>query len=65
LVLIAQRSGNFDHAIEYAREAVTLSPASEKASLVFFHVVWREGLRIQALDEMESGLGDEEDAVTP
>jgi predicted Zn-dependent protease len=50
------RSGRFDEAIEPARQATTLLPQSERASLVLFHLLWKTGQRIEALDEMKRFL---------
>ncbi|MGA2069701.1 MAG: tetratricopeptide repeat protein [Thermoguttaceae bacterium] len=48
--------GRHQEAIEHSREAVSLSPKSERASLVHFHVLWKAGQHIQALDEMKRFL---------
>jgi hypothetical protein len=46
-------SASFDEAIEHGRQAILPSPKSEKASFVFFQVLWRAGQRIEALDEVK------------
>ena len=51
------RSGRFDEAVEPARQASLLSPRSERASLVLFHLLWKTGQRLEALDEMKRFLG--------
>jgi len=48
--------GQFDEAIEHGRQGILLSPKSEKASRVFFRVLWRAGRRMQAFDEMKRFL---------
>jgi tetratricopeptide (TPR) repeat protein len=48
--------GRCDEAIQHGRQAVDLSPHSERASLVCFHVHWRAGQFIEALDEMKRFL---------
>jgi predicted Zn-dependent protease len=45
-----------NEAIEQSQQAVTLAPESEKASLVRFHVLWKAGEHIRALDEMKRFL---------
>lgn len=40
-------------AIEHGRQAVELAPGSEKASLIYFHALWKLGQHTQALDEMK------------
>jgi len=50
------RSGRFGEAIEPARLATVLTPQSERASLVLFHLLWKTGQRIEALDEMKRFL---------
>jgi tetratricopeptide (TPR) repeat protein len=48
--------GRHQAAIGHSQEAVSLSPRSERASLIHFHVLWEAGQRIQALDEMKRFL---------
>ncbi|MCE9555455.1 MAG: hypothetical protein K8T91_19075 [Planctomycetes bacterium] len=43
-------------AIIQSRHAVRLAPRSEKASLIHFHVLWKSGEHIEALDEMKRFL---------
>jgi len=43
-------------AIDQCHIAAQLAPGSEKASLVYFHVLWRAGQQIEALDEMKRFL---------
>jgi tetratricopeptide (TPR) repeat protein len=50
------RDGQFDDAIKCGGQAVQLSPQSEKASLIYFHALWKAGQRSQALDEMKRFL---------
>ena len=50
------RSGKVEEAIEHGRHAVLLSPKSEKASLVLFHVLWKAGKHLEAFDEMKRYL---------
>jgi predicted Zn-dependent protease len=40
-------------AVGHARQAVELAPGSEKASLIYFHTLWKSGQQAQALDEMK------------
>jgi tetratricopeptide (TPR) repeat protein len=56
VALFLSRSGRLDEAIGYARQAIHLSPKSEKASLVLFGALWTAGLHIEALDEMKRFL---------
>ena len=56
VAVFLSRSGHLDKAIEHGRQAVRLSPTSEKASLVFFDALWKAGLHIEALDEMKRFL---------
>ena len=39
-------------AIEHGRTAVELAPNSEKASLIYFHALWKSGHQTEALNEM-------------
>ena len=50
------RSDRFDEAVEPARQTTLLSPMSERASLVLFHVLWKIGQRVEALEEMKRFL---------
>lgn len=43
-------------AVEHGRQAVELAPASEKASLIYFHALWRSEHQALALDEMRRFL---------
>ena len=43
-------------AIDHGHRAVELAPTSEKASLVYFHALWRSGKRTEAFDEMKRFL---------
>ena len=45
--------GQFDEAIEHSRQAVLLSPKSEKASIVFVQSLWKAGHRMETFDEMK------------
>jgi len=56
VALFLSRAGRLDEAIEHGRQAIQLSPKSEKASLVFFKALWTAGQRIEALDEMKRFL---------
>jgi len=49
--------GRSVEAIEHGGRAVRLAPASEKASLIYFHSLWKSGLQARALDEMRRFLG--------
>ena len=51
LAWLLSHRGQFNPAIEHAREAVSIAPCSEKASLVLFHTLWRAGEREPALEE--------------
>jgi predicted Zn-dependent protease len=42
----------FDEALQHSAEAVRLAPASERASLIYFHILWRSKRRTAALEEM-------------
>jgi predicted Zn-dependent protease len=44
--------GDIPPAIEYFREAVKLVPNSEPYSLGLFHILWEQGRRNEAFDEM-------------
>jgi tetratricopeptide (TPR) repeat protein len=48
--------GRYREAVEQSQQAVNLEPESERASLVHFHVLWKAGNHIQALDEMKRFL---------
>jgi predicted Zn-dependent protease len=50
------RSDRFDEALEPARQASLLSPGSERASLVLFHLLWKIGQRVEAREEMKRFL---------
>lgn len=50
------RVGRHAAAVACAQEAVRLSPASERASLVLYHVLWDAGHQEGALDEMRRYL---------
>jgi Flp pilus assembly protein TadD len=56
VALFLSRAGRLDEAIEHGRQAVQLSPKSEKASLVFFKALWTAGRQIDAFDEMKRFL---------
>jgi len=56
VALFLSRAGRLDEAIEHGRQAIQLSPKSEKASLVLFKALWTAGQRIEALDEMKRFL---------
>jgi predicted Zn-dependent protease len=45
--------GNITPAIEHFREAVKLVPNSELYSLGLFHILWEQGRRDEAFDEMK------------
>lgn len=51
------KSGRPVEAMEHARQAVELSPNSERASRVLFHVLWRDGRQDQAIEEIKRFLG--------
>jgi tetratricopeptide (TPR) repeat protein len=48
--------GRQEEAIEHSLRAIALAPNSEKASLIHFHVLWKHGKHIEALDEMKRFL---------
>jgi predicted Zn-dependent protease len=56
LAWLLSRSGHVNEAIHHGRQAILLSPTSEKASFVLFQVLWKSGQRIEALDEMKRFL---------
>src|SRR5580700_5439473 len=56
LALFLSRGGRLNEAIEHSREAVQLSQESEKASLIFFSLLWTAGQHTPALDEMKRFL---------
>jgi tetratricopeptide (TPR) repeat protein len=43
VALFLSHAGRFDEAIEHGRQAILLSPGSEKASLVLFDALWKAG----------------------
>jgi len=45
--------GDITPAIEHFREAVKLIPNSELYSLGLFHILWEQGRRDEAFDEMK------------
>jgi len=47
------QTGKKAKAIKHGRLATELAPNSEKASLVYFHALWKSGRQIQALEEMK------------
>jgi predicted Zn-dependent protease len=53
---IYSRVDRHREAIEHGRVAVQLSPKSERASLMFFRVLWAAEQREQAFDEMKRFL---------
>ncbi len=53
---IFSRGDRHREAIEHGRVAVELSPKSERASLMFFRVLWAAEQREQAFDEMKRFL---------
>lgn len=48
--------GRQEEAIEHSRRAIDLAPKSEKASLIYFHALWRAAKYIDALEEMKRFL---------
>jgi tetratricopeptide (TPR) repeat protein len=48
--------GRHEEAIEHSQNAVGLSPESERASLIHFHVLWKTGRHMEALDEVKRFL---------
>lgn len=48
--------GRHGEAIEHSSAAVSISPESERASLIHFHVLWKAGRQIGAIDEMKRFL---------
>ena len=56
LAFLLSCSGAHDAAIERRRKAVLMSPAAEKTSLVYFHVLYKAGRRKEAVEEMERYL---------
>lgn len=50
---ILSRGDRHREAIEHGRVGVQLSPESERASLMFFRVLWSAEQREQAFDEMK------------
>ncbi len=56
VALFLSRLGRLDEAIRHGRQAVQLSPASEKASFVLFDALRTSGKHIEALDEMKRFL---------
>jgi hypothetical protein len=53
---ILSRGARHREAIEHGRVAVKLSPESERASLMFFRVLWAAEQREQAFDEIKRFL---------
>ena len=45
-----------EEAIEQSCQAIRLAPGSETASLIHFHILWKSGQHIEALDEMRRFL---------
>ena len=56
LAVYLSQIGRFDEAIEPARQAVRLSPKSEKASMVLFSVLVEARQHIEALEEAKRFL---------
>jgi len=56
LAWFSLHAGRSTEAIRHARRAVGLAPTSEKASLVYFHSLWKAGRLKQALAEMKRFL---------
>jgi hypothetical protein len=50
------QSGRHEEAAMHSSEAVGLSPASERASLVHFHALWSSGQHLEAIAEMNRFL---------
>lgn len=48
--------GKLDESIDSFKKAVEIFPNTEKISLCLFHVLWRKGLRFEALEEMKRYL---------
>jgi tetratricopeptide (TPR) repeat protein len=48
--------GQNEEAISRSREAIILAPASEKASLIHFHALWKSGNHADAVGEMNRYL---------
>jgi len=46
-----KESGDLDGALEYFRRAVRIAPINETYSLGFFHCLWIQGKRDEALEE--------------
>ena len=53
---------NLDEAISAFQEIVIKSPNNEKISICLFHVLWRKGLRFEALEEMKRYLTNNKSA---
>jgi Flp pilus assembly protein TadD len=56
LAILLSGAGRLSQAIEHGRQAVQLSPTSEKASFVLFDALRTSGQHIEALDEMKRFL---------
>lgn len=56
LAIFLSRAGRLNEAIEHGRQAIQLSPTSEKASFVLFDALRTSGHHIEALDEMKRFL---------
>ncbi|HEU5457577.1 MAG TPA: hypothetical protein VFU68_03055 [Terracidiphilus sp.] len=56
IALLLSRAGRLDEAINHGRQAIQLSPKSEKASLVLFGSLWIAGQHMNAIDEMKRFL---------
>lgn len=56
LAIFLSRMGRFNDAIEHGRQAVQLSPTSEKVSFALFDALRTFGQHIEALDEMKRFL---------
>lgn len=46
----------YDEAIIESRKATVLSPRSQTASLIYFHVLWKTGKHVEATDEIKRFL---------
>jgi len=56
LALLLVGTGQFDQAIEHGRQAVLLSPESEKLSFFYCNALWNAGKRVEALEEIKRFL---------
>ena len=54
--LFLARAGRLDEAINHGRQAIQLSPTSERASLALFSSLVTAGQHMEALDEMKRFL---------